>query len=62
MLFITKKWVIAFLIEEKKLDDELFTLIKSIYLESSKLDRIKVKQSQYSDKKFLKILITKLKI
>ena len=41
----------SFLIEEKKLDDELFTLIKSIYLESSKLDRIKVKQSQYSDKK-----------
>ncbi len=41
----------SFLIEEKKLDKELFTLIKSIYIDSGILGKIKLKQSQHSDKK-----------
>ena len=41
----------SYLIEEKNLDEKLFSLIKLIYEDSSILNKIKLKQSQYSDKK-----------
>ena len=41
----------SYLIEEKNLDEKLFSLIKLIYEDSSILNKIKIKQSQYSDKK-----------
>ena len=54
----------AFLIEEKDLNDKLFTLIKEINKDNSILDKIKSNQRQYSDKnvyqnvdKVLKIII-----
>lgn len=40
----------AFLVEEKDLNDKLLSLIKDIYQNSSKLDKIIKNQRQYSDK------------
>ena len=40
----------SFLIEEKDLNDKLFTLIKEINKDNSILDKIKSNQRQYSDK------------
>ena len=41
---------LAFLIEEKDLNDKLLYLIKDIYEDRSKLDKIINNQRQYSDK------------
>ena len=41
----------AFLIEEKDLNDKLFYLIKEIYDDGSKLEKLTKNLSQYSDKK-----------
>ena len=40
----------SFLVEEKDLKDKLFSLLKEIYENISKLDEIKANQRQYSDK------------
>ena len=40
----------GFLIEEKDLNNKLLYLIKDIYKNSTILDKIKLNQSQYSDK------------
>ena len=41
---------LAFLVEEKDLNDKLFNLLKEIYENISKLDEISANQRQYSDK------------
>ena len=45
---------LAFLIEEKDLKDKLLHLIKEIYEDSSKLEKLKKNLSQYSDKNVYK--------
>ena len=40
----------AFLVEEKDLNEKLFYLIKDIYNNYSKLDKIRKNQNQFSDK------------
>ena len=40
----------SFLVEEKDLKDKLFSLLKEIYVNISKLDEISANQRQYSDK------------
>ena len=40
----------SYLIEEKDLNEKLFKLIKSIHIDRSLLDIIKIKQGEYSDK------------
>ena len=40
----------GYLIEEKDLDNKLFDLIKSFYKDKSLIKKIKINQSQYSDK------------
>ena len=40
----------SFLIEEKNLNNELFSLINSIYKDRSILEKIKINQKQFSDK------------
>ena len=40
----------SYLIEEKDLNKKLFKLIKNIHEDSSLLEKIKIKQKQYSDK------------
>jgi UDP-N-acetylglucosamine--N-acetylmuramyl-(pentapeptide) pyrophosphoryl-undecaprenol N-acetylglucosamine transferase len=45
-----KKKNFSFLIEEKNLNNELFSLINSIYKDRSILEKIKINQRQFSDK------------
>ena len=45
---------LSFLIEEKDLNEKLFYLIRDIYENSSKLNKIKDNQSHYSDKNVYK--------
>ena len=40
----------SFLVEEKDLNDKLFNLLKEIFENMSKLDKISAYQRQYSDK------------
>ena len=54
MLNIIRKKSLAFLIEEKDLKDKLLHLIKEIYEDSSKLEKLKKNLSQYSDKNVYK--------
>ncbi len=49
-----KKKDYCFLIEEKEIKDKLFILIKQIYENKNKLDKIILKQSQFSDKNVYK--------
>ena len=51
-----KKMGFSFLIEEKQMDEKLFTLIKSIHKDKDLLNQMINKQKKYSDKDvFLKI-------
>ena len=52
---------LAFLIEEKDLNDKLLYLIKDIYEDRSKLDKIINNQRQYSDKNVYENINQKLK-
>ncbi len=45
-----KRKKIAFLLEEKDIDEKLYPLIKEIYDNSSLIDKISLNQRQYSDK------------
>ena len=53
---------LSFLIEEKDLNEKLFYLIRDIYENSSKLNKIKDNQSHYSDKNVYKNIDRVLKI
>ena len=50
MRFIIKKKKLTFLIEEKDLNNKLYSLLNDIYKNKSLLDDIISRQSQYSDK------------
>ena len=51
----------SFLIEEKDLNDKLIYLIKEIYEDNSKLEKIKKNQNQFSDKNVYKNINLELK-
>ena len=49
-----EKFFFGYLIEEKDLENKLFDLIKSINEDKSLIEKIKMNQSQYSDKNVFK--------